>query len=235
MIRFILMDIEGTTTSISFVHEVLFPYAGAHLPTFVREQAASEAVQAELKAVKQTVMEEAGKALSDEEAVGQLLQWIKEDRKHTALKNLQGYLWRQGYEKGEYTGHVYPDVQPVLEKWYAAGLGLGIYSSGSVEAQQLLFRYSDVGDLTPLLSAYFDTKIGHKREVTSYQNIQQALGLPATTILFLSDVEAELDAAQEAGFKTMQLVRPGTIPSQGHVTVADFWACDERLGLLSDF
>ena len=216
------MDIEGTTTSIAFVKEVLFPYASAHLPAFIKENSTQEQVKQELASVKSTVLEERGATLTDEEAIQQLLQWIKEDRKHTALKSLQGYLWKRGYEEGDYKGHIYEEVLPVLEKWYASGLQLGIYSSGSVEAQKLLFGYSEKGDLTPLLSAYFDTKIGHKREVSSYQNIQQALELPPRDILFLSDVEQELDAAKSAGFNTIQLVRPGTTPSTKHTTTQNF-------------
>lgn len=222
MIKFILMDIEGTTTSISFVHEVLFPYASAHLEDYIRTNAQEANVQEELAAVKATVLEEQNQSLSDQEAIQQLLQWIKEDRKHTALKNLQGYLWKTGYETGQYQGHIYDDVVPALDRWKAAGKQLGIYSSGSVPAQKLLFGYSDKGDLTPYLSAYFDTKIGHKREVPSYQNIQSELDIPAENILFLSDVEQELDAAQSAGFQTIQLVRPGTVATTKHRTVQTF-------------
>ena len=223
MINFILMDIEGTTTSISFVHEVLFPYASKHLPTFIPSNASDPKVVSELLAVQATVLEEEGRAISQEEAVQQLLDWIRQDRKHTALKTLQGYLWREGYETKQYQGHIYEDVLPVMQQWEAAGKGMGIYSSGSVEAQKLLFGYSDKGDLTPYLSAYFDTKIGHKREIQSYHNIQSKLAIPATEILFLSDVEQELDAAKAAGFQTVQLLRPGTNASQKHPTVTTFF------------
>ncbi len=222
MIRFILMDIEGTTTSISFVHEVLFPYASKHMEAFVRDHAADANVQKELQSVKQTVLEEDQKQLTDRAAIEQLLDWIKADRKHTALKNLQGYLWKEGYETGQYKGHIYDDVVPVLKKWKSDGIQLGIYSSGSVEAQKLLFGYSEKGDLRPYLTAYFDTHIGHKKERSSYRKIQQSLNWPAESILFLSDVEAELDAAQSAGLETMQLVRPGTKPSDRHTIVHSF-------------
>lgn len=222
MIQFILMDIEGTTTSISFVHEVLFPYASAHMEDFVRSNTNDSRIQQALEDVKKTVQEEDQKALSDQEAVEQLLQWIKEDRKHTALKALQGYLWKNGYETGEYKGHIYDDVVPLLEKWKEAGIKMGIYSSGSVEAQKLLFGFSEKGDLTPYLSAYFDTRVGHKREVESYQTIQNILDVPAENILFLSDVQEELDAAKAAGFQTTQLVRPGTEACSEHQTVSDF-------------
>lgn len=229
MIKFILMDIEGTTTAISFVHEVLFPYASAHLENYIQAHTTDPRVLAELKAVKQTVLEEKKESISNEQAIRQLLTWIKEDRKHTALKNLQGYLWKEGYKKGEYRGHIYDDVLPVIKNWKAAGIQMGIYSSGSVEAQQLLFGFSDKGDLTPYFSAYFDTQIGHKREKQSYQNIQKRLNLPADTILFLSDVEPELDAAKLAGFKTIQIVRPGTPPTERHSRASDFRECDSIL------
>ena len=224
MIQFILMDIEGTTTSIAFVHEVLFPFASQHLPQFILEHQEEDRILEALEDVKKTVLEETGKTINNKEAISQLIAWIKADRKHTALKTLQGYLWKSGYETKQYKGHIYDDVPKVLEQWHAAGKAMGIYSSGSVEAQQLLFSFSDKGDLTPYLSAYFDTKIGHKREVQSYQNIQQSLAVPPENILFLSDVGAELDAAQAAGFQTIQLVRPGTKPSLKHRTVADFEA-----------
>ena len=222
MIQFILMDIEGTTTSISFVHEVLFPYASANLMAFVQRKQDLPAVQAELRAVQATVLEEQGNTISLEEAVRQLLQWIEEDRKHTALKNLQGYLWKEGYETAEYQGHIYEDVLPVMLEWRSAGIQLGIYSSGSVEAQKLLFRHSICGDLTPHLSAHFDTRIGHKKDQQSYKNIQIELGVPANEILFLSDVEAELDAALASGMQTIQLVRPGTVACKRHPVVAKF-------------
>lgn len=222
MIKFVLMDIEGTTTSISFVHEVLFPYASKHLESFVRKNISAPHIIAELVAVQRTVQEEEDKTISDDEAIEQLLDWILDDRKHTALKTLQGYLWKEGYLTGEYQGHVYEDVVPVLQKWQEAGIEMGIYSSGSVEAQKLLFQYSEKGDLTPYLTAHFDTNIGHKRAIRSYQNIQAILKFPPEQILFLSDVEEELDAAKEAGFLTTQLVRPGTEASKKHLTVVNF-------------
>lgn len=222
MIRFILMDIEGTTTSIAFVHEVLFPYASKHLASFIQENTATEEVQKALEAVKVTVAEENGVSIDEQQAISSLHQWIKEDRKHTALKSLQGFLWKTAYESGDYQGHIYPDVVPEWKKWKAKGLDLGIYSSGSVEAQKLLFGYSEEGDLRSYLSAYFDTTTGHKREAASYQKIAAALEYKPQEILFLSDVEAELDAAKEAGMSVVQLVRPGTPPSVNHMQVSRF-------------
>lgn len=225
MTQYILMDIEGTTTSIAFVKEVLFPYATQHLGDFIRRYEQEDRIQAQLQALR----EGQGNALSTEEIIQQLLTWIEEDRKHTALKALQGYLWKKGYENGDYRGHIYEDVVPALERWDQQGHAMGIYSSGSVEAQQLLFRHSDKGDLTGHLSDYFDTKVGPKREVDSYYQIQSQLGISAPNILFLSDVVEELDAAAAAGFQTTQLVRADNsdTPQGKHVVVESF----EEIGL----
>lgn len=207
MVRFILTDIEGTTTDIDFVHKVLFPYAAQHLEAFIAEHHDQAPIQACLQQVKDTIHSEESRTLTDAEAVAQLLAWIHADRKHTALKQLQGMIWKQGYESGDYQGHVYPDVLPQLQQWKAQGIGLGIYSSGSVQAQQLLFRHSIAGDLTPYFTHYFDTHIGGKKEPDSYAKIAHQLQLPPLDILFLSDIPEELDAAAQAGLQVIQLVR----------------------------
>lgn len=225
MIKYILTDIEGTTTSVNFVYEVLFPYFSAHFKDFAGKHMESEMLQIQLTATKETVQAEQNRSINDTEAIEQLLAWTLEDRKHPALKQLQGLVWQEGYKAGMLKGHLYTDVPPVLEKWKKEGLQLGIYSSGSVQAQKLLFGSSDFGDLTPLFSNYFDTAVGNKREVTSYQNIQKHLALPAREILFLSDIEQELDAAKGAGFQTIQLVRDKTVPSLKHKHVPNFTAC----------
>ncbi|HEY9746598.1 MAG TPA: acireductone synthase [Oculatellaceae cyanobacterium] len=222
MARFILTDIEGTTTDIHFVHRVLFPYSAERMSAFIQENLDNPDVRVALDSVKKTVLDEQGVTITDTQAVETLLQWIREDRKHGALKQLQGMIWRHGYESGAYRGHVYEDVPAALERWRQQGIGLGIYSSGSVQAQKLLFRYSTAGDLTPYFSHYFDTAVGAKKETASYQKIAETLQLPPQEILFLSDVEAELDAAQTAGFQTIQLVRPETTPSTKHQTAPDF-------------
>ena len=222
MIQYILTDIEGTTTSISFVHDVLFPYATAHLPGWVRSHRSEPRVKAALTEVAATVQAEQGIATDEADQIEWLLRWIKEDRKHSALKAIQGYLWKDGYESGAYRSHVYPDVPVALEKWKLQGLKMGVYSSGSVPAQRLLFGYSELGDLQPYFSDYFDTAVGHKRDVNSYRNIQKALGLPANAILFLSDVPEELDAAKEAGMQCLQLLRPGIAASERHSGVRTF-------------
>lgn len=200
----IITDIEGTTSRISFVTEVLFPYARQHLPAFIRSQQHQPEVAEELDAVRQLIN---APAADTEQCIQALLGWLDADQKVTPLKSLQGMIWRTGYEQGHFTGHVYPDVIAQLRAWHAQGIKLYIYSSGSVTAQQLLFRYSDAGDLTPLFSGYFDTRIGAKRELASYAAILQQLQLPPNQVLFLSDVTAELDPARQLGIATVQLIR----------------------------
>jgi len=221
MIKAILTDIEGTTSSISFVKDVLFPYARTHLPAFI----ATHADQPEVQHWLHEAAKEAGLvSASQKELIALLQRWIDEDRKATALKALQGLIWEDGYRSGEYRAHVYADVAPTLREWKRRGLDLYVYSSGSVTAQKLFFCYSDAGDLTPLFSGYFDTEIGPKREGKSYVSIAIAIGRPAGDILFLSDVAAELDAARSAGMHTTLLARaPATCPATvTHPCVGDF-------------
>jgi len=219
MIRAIVTDIEGTTSSLSFVKDVLFPYARQHIGAFVREQAAQLAVRAQLDAVSAAV----GQALADDAAIDQLVRWIDEDKKITPLKALQGRIWEAGYRNGDFQGHVYDDAVQRLRAWKDQGLALYVFSSGSVHAQKLLFGYSCFGDLTPLFSGYFDTTIGNKRETDAYHRIAHEIGLPAADILFLSDIREELDAAQMAGLHTAWLVREGELPKDSrHPLVRDF-------------
>jgi len=219
MIKAIVTDIEGTTTSLSFVKDVLFPYARSHLAGYVQSHAQQSAVKALLDDVCTTV----GKALTQEEIIAQLLVWLDNDEKITPLKSLQGLIWLDGYQQGAFTGHIYPDVPLAFRAWKAAGLELYIYSSGSVQAQMLLFGHTSYGDLTPLLSGYFDTHIGGKREPASYQAIADQIGLPAPCVLFLSDIKEELDAAQAAGFATLCLCREGVLADvPGHKVVGSF-------------
>jgi enolase-phosphatase E1 len=203
MIKAIVTDIEGTTSSLSFVKDVLFPYARAHLAGFVRDHADED----EIKALLDDVRAEAGADLDTGQVIGQLIRWIDEDKKITPLKSLQGLIWEAGYRQGDFTGHVYSDAAENLKQWHADGIALYIYSSGSVYAQKLLFGHSDFGDLTPLFSGYFDTHVGGKRERAAYEKIAGQLGLPAADIVFLSDIKEELDAARAAGFNTIWLTR----------------------------
>lgn len=224
MPQVILTDIEGTTSSISFVKDVLFPYARRALPGFVAEHGQRPEVRQWLDAVA----DETG-AEGDAAVVAALQGWIDEDRKHTALKALQGMIWADGYRKAEFTTHIYPDVPAVLQRWHAAGHRLAVYSSGSVPAQKLFFGHSDAGDLTRLFSGWFDTEVGGKRETASYTRIVGQLGVPASEVLFLSDVVAELDAARDAGLGTVLLDRREDYPqprtgeaANGHRRVEDF-------------
>lgn len=223
MIKAIVTDIEGTTSSISFVHDVLFPYARARLREFVHAHADDPQVALQLDEVRKV----SGRQLDLDGVIAQLLEWIDQDKKVTQLKALQGLIWEQGYRDGDFHGHIYSDAVENLSKWHAQGIALYVYSSGSVYAQKLLFGHTRYGDLTPLFSDYFDTRIGAKTETGSYQHIVEQLNLPAEQILFLSDVPLELDAARVAGLRTCWLVRdaePDTSPA--HPQVHDFNAID---------
>ena len=217
-IKAIVTDIEGTTSAVSFVFDVLFPYAAKHLPDFVRQNAERADVAEQLDAVRR----DSNAPQADVERVVEiLLSWIEEDRKATPLKALQGMVWAQGYHAGQLKGHVYPDAVEALKRWHQAGYQLFVYSSGSIQAQKLIFGCSEAGDLTPLFSGYFDTTSGPKREAQSYTNIQQAIGVEPQDILFLSDIVEELDAAQAAGLQTCGLAREGG-ELEGHITFDSF-------------
>ncbi|TDB27008.1 acireductone synthase [Stenotrophomonas sp. ATCM1_4] len=216
-IKAILTDIEGTTSSISFVKEVLFPYARNALPEFVRSHGNEPQVRQWLDAVATEI---AAGACQDAVIVETLQGWIDQDRKHTALKALQGMIWDAGYRNGDYTAHLYPEVAAVLRGWHASGLPLYVYSSGSVPAQRLFFGFSDAGDLNGLFSGNFDTEVGGKREAPSYAHIAKAIGIAPQDILFLSDVVEELDAAREAGLQTVLVDRLSDylLPRTGEAT-----------------
>lgn len=221
----VLTDIEGTTSRIAFVRDTLFPFARERLARFVAAHGTEEAVAAELAEVRRLA--------PGREPVEALLGWMAEDAKVTPLKSLQGMIWEEGYASGALAGDLYPDVAPALRTWAAAGIALAVYSSGSVEAQKLIFGHSVAGDLAPLFRAFFDTRTGAKREAQSYAAIARALGVAPAALLFLSDVEAELDAAAVAGARTCQLVRPedGTVASARHPTAPDFSAVAALNGL----
>jgi enolase-phosphatase E1 len=205
----ILTDIEGTISSISFVKEVLFPYARREMPRFVRERGNDPRVRSLLDAVAV----EHG-SMCDDDMIAEVLQgWINEDRKHTALKALQGILWEDGYRSGTFTAHVYPDAAAALRRWYDTGHVLAVYSSGSAAAQKLFFSYTDAGDLTHLFSAFFDTQIGHKRDAQSYRSIANALQRKPADVLFLSDAVEELDAARNTGMRTVLVDRREDYPN----------------------
>ncbi|ATZ10784.1 acireductone synthase [Erwinia amylovora] len=226
MIRAIVTDIEGTTSDIRFVHNVLFPYARQNLPSFITGNPQQPAVALVLDQLRAEIDRPQATV---QELIGVLFGFMDEDRKSTALKALQGMVWRDGYLNGCFTGHLYPDVLPALQRWQQQGLGLYVYSSGSVAAQKLLFGYSDAGDITGLFSGYFDTHVGAKREVGAYQNIASQIGLPARQLMFLSDIHQELDAARDAGWHTVQLIRGDADNESRHRQVTDFDQINQEL------
>ena len=223
--RAILTDIEGTTGSIHFVREVLFPYAHRRLADFV-------AAHRDDPVVRQLLHDAAELGgtpdLDEAQTVALLRRWIEEDRKATPLKTLQGLIWADGYNSGAFQGHVYDDAAAALRNWQARGIALYVYSSGSIAAQKLLFRFSSAGDLTPMLSGYFDTTVGAKTDPTSYRRIVSEIGAPAGGILFLSDYVPELDAASVAGMQTVCVQRddrpPGTTEHVVMRTLAGLFA-----------
>lgn len=222
MTKLFLFDIEGTTTNISFVHKVLFPYSKEKMAQFLYDNSQNKEVLAACDEVKKTALEEEGQTLASlDDLSNKLLSWIENDRKHGALKTLQGLIWDYGYKNGDFQGHLYEDVKPFFEKLKRLGHTIGIYSSGSVHAQKLIFGYSTAGDLTPFISYYFDTKVGAKREVASYENILNETNFNKENVIFFSDIPQELAAAQAAGIRPVQLLRPGTPPSD-FLGIADF-------------
>ena len=186
--RALLLDVEGTTTSIAFVAETLFPYARAALPAHV--------------AVNRDALAGLGP-----DPLATLIGWMDEDAKVAELKAVQGEIWRDGYRSGALKGHVYPDTVAALERWRARGVPVHIYSSGSVAAQRLLFGHSIAGDLSPYLAGHFDLAIGSKKEPGSYQAIAGRLAMPPAAILFVSDASAEIAAAREAGLTALLIDR----------------------------
>ncbi|ASC71828.1 Enolase-phosphatase E1 [Halomicronema hongdechloris C2206] len=215
----ILLDIEGTTTPVAYVVEVLFSFARERAAEFLRQHGQEPAVQEDLSQLRREYINEPETVpawFGDEPtaAVPYIHYLIECDgsgtgRKSTALKSLQGKLWNQGYREGQLQSQLFADVKPALERWHAAGKHIYIFSSGSVQAQQLLFGHTEAGDLRPLLSGYFDTTTGSKKAPDSYRKITAAIGLPPERILFISDVTAELKAAQAAGMQTLLSCRPG--------------------------
>jgi enolase-phosphatase E1 len=219
MIRAVLCDIEGTTTSLSFVHDVLFPLSRDQMDPFIRHVWDHRAFLPLLSQLKKQSQNE---NLTPSDVVHLLRQWIDEDRKEGVLKQIQGIIWKRAFEAGAIQSHVYPDVPKKWSEWKEKGIAIYIFSSGSIEAQQLLFRYSEAGDLTRFIDGYFDTTTGPKKEAESYTRIAAAIKIPPKEILFLSDVAAELDAAKAAGMQTVQLNREGVIKKSNHPVVNTF-------------
>ena len=218
---YILMDIEGTTSSISFVKDVLFPYFLLNIDDINKLSNIKEVKYAFGQVLRLVKQEENRDITTSEEVILQLKKWCEQDLKITPLKTLQGILWQKGYQNGELLGHVYDDVPVMLENWNFLGKKMGIFSSGSVNAQKLLFSHSVKGNLSTYFSNYFDTNIGSKRDSDTYSLITKQLALPSNRILFLSDVIEELAAADMAGMKTIQITREGNLQSWPQ-SVSDF-------------
>ncbi len=236
LIQAILLDIEGTTTPIDFVFRTLFPYARLRLRQFLLEHASEPGIRSDIDALRTQHRADAagefnppawmdaspGKELASAAAYGAWL--IDRDSKCSALKSLQGKIWQEGYRTGELRGEVYPDVPPALARWSRQGKSIGIFSSGSVLAQKLLFSSTAAGDLTRFLSAYFDTTTGPKNAPESYLRIAEAVALEPSAMLFFSDVGKELDAARDAGMQTALCVRTeSSVPVPGtHSVISSF-------------
>ena len=218
-VRAVLLDIEGTTTPIAFVHDVLFSYARDHVKQFLRENSDSEEVRADIELLRQEHAEDVSKNLprldSTVESIASYVEWlIGCDRKSTGLKSLQGKIWRQGYQDGSLKSQVFDDVAPAMKRWHEAGLNVSIFSSGSVLAQQLLFAHTNAGDLTEFIDNYFDTNVGKKTDADSYRRIAADLRFDSQEIVFISDIVGELEAARQAGMKTLLAVRVGNTPQE---------------------
>lgn len=230
-IRAVLTDIEGTTSSISFVKDVLFPFARERLADFV----AAHAEEADVaRALAEARALDGSPALDREATVAMLQRWIDEDRKAGPLKTLQGMIWEDGYRSGRLQGDIYPDAADQLARWRNDGVTLYVYSSGSVLAQKLIFGHTAFGDLTPLFSGFFDTAVGSKTDHASYAAIAEVIGLPSQDVLFLSDNVRELDAAAEIGMATIALDRGEVVlpEGHGHAVAHDFTEIDAPAGRL---
>ena len=227
MIKAIITDIEGTTSSLAFVKETLFPYARKHIAEYIRTHENDPPVQQALAEIRQIT----GSGLTTEQIIQTLVQWIDEDKKITPLKSIQGLVWDNGYHQGHFKGHIYEDAVNNLKKWKTQGIRIYIYSSGSVHAQKLLFGNTQYGDLNPIFSGYFDTRIGAKTATETYQKISTSIAVDPKNCLFLSDIKQELDAAHDAGMKTIWLVRSGNPNDEAeHKQAVDFDGIE-----LSDF
>jgi enolase-phosphatase E1 len=218
--RGILLDIEGTTTPIAFVYDVLFPFARSRIAGYVKQ-----ANLADLQREHDEDLRQGHNPPAWSSAPVEYIHWLMDqDRKSTALKNIQGRIWREGYESGELHGEVFKDVPAALERWHAQKIDVRIFSSGSILAQRLLFSSTSAGDLTRFLLGHFDTTTGPKNDPSSYEQIAEAFAIPAGDILFISDVTRELDAARGAGMQTLLCIRPGNHPQAPHThrTITSF-------------
>ncbi len=235
-VRVILLDIEGTTTSVDFVYQALFPYARQHVEEFLGSHRGDASVNENIEQLRAGQASDAQQGLAPPvwqedsverrfESAVRYVEWLMDrDRKSTALKMLQGRIWEAGYRARQLRGEVYADVPPAFSRWRRQRREICIFSSGSALAQKLLFQTTPAGDLTRFITAYFDTTIGTKREAESYHRIAAARGRPPREILFISDAVEELDAARQAGMQTILCVRPGRarLKREDHATVETF-------------
>ena len=219
-IRGLLLDIEGTTTPIAFVYDVLFPFARAHVKRFLSQHLASHELRHDVERLREEHAKDVADQLSppvfessEVESIAGYVYWLMDrDRKSTGLKSLQGKIWEEGYRSGALKSEVFPDVPLALQSWHKGGLKIAIFSSGSVLAQKLLFAHTNAGQLTQFVDAYFDTTTGPKTAAQSYRRISAELQLNPTQLLFISDVTAELEAATDAGMQSALCIRPGNPP-----------------------
>ncbi len=218
-IKALLIDIEGTTSSLSYVKDIMFPYSKQRLKSFLSEHWQEERVSSIIKKLEERL----GKRLDLEEAVKIFEDWIDRDVKEPLLKELQGHIWEVGFMSGELKGHIYEDAYKKIKEWKEKGYKLYIYSSGSVKAQRLFFSNTQYGDITALFDGFFDTSIGGKREKDSYLAIAKSLGLKPEDFLFLSDVEEELNSASLAGMKTIKVDRYNSGQGSKHRAVKSFF------------
>lgn len=218
-VKAIVTDIEGTTTSLSFVKDVLFPYAESRMVEYLNNHKSDAVVKKICDAVRTEINDP---RTGMHRIVKTLLDWAKADKKVGPLKELQGLIWEEGYRRGDYKSHIYSDAAEHLRKWHTAGIPIYVYSSGSVHAQKLLFKYTSEGDLSNLFSGYFDTNVGNKKEAESYRHIASAINLSPSDILFLSDVTEELEAAAKAGMQTYLLIRDSVKNSEQYRTAHTF-------------
>jgi enolase-phosphatase E1 len=226
----ILLDIEGTTTPMAFVYDVLFPYARARLRAYLTAHASEDDLRDVLATLRVEWQDDAKTAdkppdwpHADVPAAARYLEWLMDrDRKSPALKRIQGEIWQTGFRSGELLGDLFPDVAPAFARWKASGITIAIYSSGSVLAQRLIFQ-----GLATFITKHFDTGVGPKRSPESYRRIAVELGRPAGEILFVSDVPEELNAAFGAGMQMLLAVRPGNRSIEGPESIDEITSFDE--------
>lgn len=218
MVKGVILDIEGTIAPLSFVKEVMFPYSKERLEKFLRENWEKPEIRRIIEETESIL----GKKLSLEEAIETFKKWIDEDKKITPLKELQGYIWEEGFKKGELVAPLYRDAYEKIKKWKEKGIPVYIYSSGSVKAQKLFFSHTNYGNILDMFSGFFDTRIGSKKESQSYRRILKNINLKPEEVVFISDNPEELKAAKEAGIKVFQAVREGVEPSSEFEQIRSF-------------